>query len=403
MPKQITYEELSQRAEDRHVIVLGGFSRDYSLNDLLEIEHFVDQIVRQVKTRDTKVMVVCGATSPGIGKIYNLLRQKIGAADLDKGQIIATGLVADEDNIKSPIDQDCTYFTRVNHAKDELNGEVKIRGQSLMVDIAKHGRSAQFNYFGGGNVSAHEVAEAVQNGMPAYVRDMSDAKGRLGAVHDYVRRFPESLFGDWYRFSPDRRRDQTYGFDPEDKVEAENALDTVLTKPNRLWRKATLAVSELGFVKKYDQWQGRNAFEKGVMPILPMAIAAGIFLTAHAAPAAIILAGCVAMVSVGQMILKWLAPNIKDRRIRKVVKGAGHMITAVASAGAAWYSLVPAMPLLSSGKLLSSGLADLYGAATAVSTAAMNTVFGMSDAAKAYGFAGDALTPTKRKAELALS
>lgn len=219
MTQERSYDELKEIADGRHVIVLGGYSKDYRPEDMAQIEQFVTDVVAQAKVDGKKVMVVIGATIPGIGESYALLKQKIQEAGLPQGQIVTAGIVsamAKAENV--PIAAGCDFVTYVDATGDATNGgswEVKRDGQSLMVDIANHGKSSQFNYFGGGAVSVEEVKEAKERGFPVYVRDMPRADGNFAQMHAYLNPFEGAKRdGGWYEFLPPERsdlRDIVYG------------------------------------------------------------------------------------------------------------------------------------------------------------------------------------------------
>jgi hypothetical protein len=185
MTSEITYDALKAHANGRHIVVLGGYSSEYHPDDLRDIEQFIDTVAQQAKLSGERMMVVIGATPMGIGAAYDMLKQKIAYYGLPADQIVTAGIVSAKHK-NDEIAKGCDFVTFVDAVGDGRNGgsrEVKVAGKSLMVDIAHYGTSAQFNYFGGGEVSAAEIAEAISLGFPVFVKDMRYRNGDFGREH----------------------------------------------------------------------------------------------------------------------------------------------------------------------------------------------------------------------------
>ena len=135
---------------DRRVMVFGGFSgMGYAEPDRL------DEDLRRLLLLETRLgaVVVSGATSDGIGRVYPIAKE-LG--------IPTYGIVSD-DVAPAAIDPCCDHVLRVQDPQ-KTRQTLDVHGHSEMVNVAE--ANGVLYYFGGGDVAVSEVREAQERGIP---------------------------------------------------------------------------------------------------------------------------------------------------------------------------------------------------------------------------------------------
>jgi hypothetical protein len=149
-----TFKELEEEIGSKKVIVFGGFSGlGYKDQEKL-LKDSKERIEKEITLNGKdNVVIVCGATSDGIGVIYKV------AHDLG----VATYGIVMEAGKEYGSDRYCDktlFVPNTNNSWKVLSPE----GESYMVDIAK--KNGTLVYYGGGDVAVSEIKEAKQKGIP---------------------------------------------------------------------------------------------------------------------------------------------------------------------------------------------------------------------------------------------
>jgi hypothetical protein len=148
-----TFKELEEDIGNKKVIVFGGFSGlGYADQEKL-LKDSKERIEKEITLNGKdNVVIICGATSDGIGAVYKV------AHDLG----VATYGIVSEAGKKYGSDQYCdkTFFVPDPNNSWQVLSE---NGESYMVDIVK--KNGTLVYFGGGDVAVTEINEAKQKGI----------------------------------------------------------------------------------------------------------------------------------------------------------------------------------------------------------------------------------------------
>lgn len=156
MTKLIDVDQLRELLKGKFPIVFGGYSGlGYEKPEAVRDE--AKKTLENLKVRyGDRLMVVSGATSVGIGLVYEVASE-LGLPTL--------GVVSDQVN-PGDISPFCDHVLLVSDPAGTW--EVKTKsGDSYMVEAA---RSGEMIYFGGGEISASEIREARGKGISVIFR-----------------------------------------------------------------------------------------------------------------------------------------------------------------------------------------------------------------------------------------
>ena len=173
--KEISYKELCDEVKDKNIHVFGGFSGlgyenevelkkeiKEKLESLMQINHNNITVVSGEKLKiltkinHNNIVVVSGGTPEGIGCVYEVAKSL---------NIPTYGIVSDS-ALEYSNDPSSPFCDKIYYSKQEKNTwTVKENGVSLMVDVAKQGKSGCLHYYGGGEVSLEEITEAIVSGV----------------------------------------------------------------------------------------------------------------------------------------------------------------------------------------------------------------------------------------------
>lgn len=155
MTEFIDVDQFRKLLKGKFVIVFGGYSGlGYEKPEAVRDE--VRKNLENLKVRyGDRLIVVSGATSVGIGLVYEVARE-MGVSTL--------GIVSDQVNSED-VSRFCEYVLLVSdpHGTWEVKTE---NGDSYMVEAARYG---EMIYFGGGQVANSEIMEARLKGIAVTV------------------------------------------------------------------------------------------------------------------------------------------------------------------------------------------------------------------------------------------
>lgn len=155
MTDSIDVNQFRKLLKGKFPIVFGGYSGlGYEKPEAVRDE--VSKLLEKLKERyGSRLIVVSGATSVGIGLVYEVAREL---------ELCTLGIVSGQVNPED-VSHFCDYVLLVSdpHGTWEVKTE---NGDSYMVETAKNG---EMIYFGGGKVADAEIVEARGKGISVTV------------------------------------------------------------------------------------------------------------------------------------------------------------------------------------------------------------------------------------------
>ena len=164
------------KSSGKQVISLFGFA-DLGYDDYADLEQKVRAKLLTYNTENHLILI--GATDVGIGKMYSIAKEM----GFETKGIVSTKSLAYEGSFSPKVDE--IYFI-----KDKTWGGYGEYGELTPTAITFMDASDEVHAFGGGDITAMALNEAIKRSMPVFFTDMKPANGTDTPARDFWRNRP---------------------------------------------------------------------------------------------------------------------------------------------------------------------------------------------------------------------
>lgn len=177
LPSDPVKNRLDEITKEKHVMVFSGFS-GLGYNDVLSLKNKLSSILDDAVDQHgvDHLLVVCGATTEGIGEVYSIAGKK---------GIPTLGIVSEHAKTYDSISKDCEQVVYVDDPAQTwqvLDGEGKSYMAYVATTNATLSRTGEFFAFGGGDVTLSELKEAYGKGVEIKIHSEFEPNAEKAAV-----------------------------------------------------------------------------------------------------------------------------------------------------------------------------------------------------------------------------
>jgi hypothetical protein len=168
---------LDELTKEKHVMVFSGFS-GLGYNDVVSLKHALDSILDHAVEQygADHLLVVCGATTEGIGEVYSIASKK---------GIHTLGIVSEQAKTYDSISKDCEQVVYVDDPAQTwqvLDNEDKSYMAYVATTKDNISRTGEFFAFGGGDVTLGELKEARAIGVKTKIHSEFEPNAEKAAA-----------------------------------------------------------------------------------------------------------------------------------------------------------------------------------------------------------------------------